>query len=436
MVRYVDLIYKKRFGEEHTREEIQQIVEGVSTGKMPDYQISAWLMAVCIKGMTLNETAYLTEAMVKSGDIIDLSALGEYVVDKHSTGGVGDKTTLVLTPMMSSAGLPIAKLSGRGLGHTGGTIDKLEAIPGFNTSVPTDKFLNQVKNYGIAIGGQTAKLAPADKTLYALRDVTATVDSIPLIATSVVSKKIASGSNVIILDVKYGTGAFMKTVDEAIGLAETMVEVGKRLDKQITCVVTSMEQPLGRAVGHSLEVMESIDTLRHQGPEDLTELCLTLGAVGLMKSNVVKDLDEGKALLAKNLDNGKALKKFEDLVKAQGGDVSVIEDYSKFKKAKIKEEFKATNSGYVLKCDALSVARACKVLGAGRDKKDDPINMAVGIIVNKKVSDAVSVGDVLAEIHADSEEQLKQSLEYLSKAYEITDKKVEKPPLINKMIGA
>ncbi|MGD9579926.1 MAG: thymidine phosphorylase [Vampirovibrionia bacterium] len=436
MARYVDLIYKKRFGKEHTKEEIQQIVDGVSSGEMPDYQISAWLMAICINGMSIDETAYLTEAMVKSGDVIDLSSLGEYVIDKHSTGGVGDKTTLVLTPLLASAGLPIAKLSGRGLGHTGGTIDKLEAIPNFNTSVPTDEFLNQIKEIGIAIGGQTAKLAPADKTLYALRDVTATVDSIPLIAASVVSKKVASGSNVIILDVKYGTGAFMSTVDDAISLSKTMVEVGDRLGKHITCVVTSMEQPLGQAVGHSLEVIESIETLKHNGPEDLTELCLTLGAVALTKSKIVKDIEEGKKLLVSNLDNGKALKKFEDLVKAQGGDLSVFTDYSQFKQAKIKHEYKSTKSGYVASCDALSVARGCKALGAGRDKKDEPINMAVGVVVKKKVSDAVSAGDVLAEIYADSEDKLKQTIEYLDNAYTIVDQPVEKPVLISKMLGA
>lgn len=436
MARYVDLIYKKRFGEEHTKEEIQQIVDGVSSGEMPDYQISAWLMAICIKGMTIDETAYLTEAMVKSGDTIDLSSLGEYVIDKHSTGGVGDKTTLVLTPMLASAGIPIAKLSGRGLGHTGGTIDKLEAIPGFNTSVPTDEFLKQIKEIGIAIGGQTATLAPADKTLYALRDVTATVDSIPLIAASVVSKKVASGSNVIILDVKYGTGAFMSTVEEAIELSQTMVEVGDRLGKHITCVVTSMEQPLGQAVGHSLEVIESVETLKHKGPEDLTELCLTLGAVALTKSKIVKDIEEGKKLLAANLDNGTALKKFEDLVRAQGGDVSVLSDYSKYKQAKIKYEYKAKKSGNVAKCDALSVAKGCKVLGAGRDKKDESINMAVGVVVKKKVSDAVNAGDILAEVYADSEDQLKQTIEYLDKAYVITDQPVNKPVLISKMLGA
>lgn len=436
MARYVDLIYKKRLGKEHTKEEIQQIVDGVSSGEMPDYQISAWLMAICIKGMSIDETAYLTEAMVKSGDIIDLSSLGDYVIDKHSTGGVGDKTTLVLTPMLASVGIPIAKLSGRGLGHTGGTIDKLEAIPGFNTSVPTDEFLKQIQEIGIAIGGQTATLAPADKTLYALRDVTATVDSIPLIAASVVSKKVASGSNVIILDVKYGTGAFMSNVEEAIELSKTMVEVGDRLGKHITCVVTSMEQPLGQAVGHSLEVIESVETLKHNGPEDLTELCLTLGAVALTKSKVVKDIAEGRKLLEANLDNGKAFKKFEELVKAQGGDVSALSDYSKFKQANIKYEYKAKISGNVSKCDALSVAKGCKVLGAGRDKKDEPINMAVGVVVKKKVSDAVKTGDVLAEIYADSEDKLKQAIEYLDQAYVITDQHVEKPLLINKMLGA
>jgi pyrimidine-nucleoside phosphorylase len=435
MVRYVDLIYKKRFGKEHTQEEIQKIIDGVTSGELPDYQLSAWLMAICINGMSLDEAAYLTEAMVNSGDTMDLSSLGEYVIDKHSTGGVGDKTTLVLTPMLASAGVPIAKLSGRGLGHTGGTIDKLEAIPGLNTSIPVDKFLEQVQKYGIAVGGQTAKLAPADKTIYAIRDVTATVDSIPLIAASVVSKKIASGSNVIILDVKYGTGAFMKSPEEAKELAETMVEIGKRLKKQITCVVTSMEQPLGRAVGHSLEVIESIETLKHQGPEDLTELCLMLGAVALTKAKVSKNVEEARKLLEENLDNGKALKKFEDLIIAQQGDPSVLQDYAKFPQAKIKKEFTALEGGYISKCDALSVATACKVLGAGRDKKDEPINMAVGVVVRKKVSDEVQKGDVLAEIYADDEAKLEQSLTYLKAAYEISSHKVPKPELINVMIG-
>lgn len=436
MVRYVDLIYKKRFGGEHTKEEIQQIINGVTTGEMPDYQVSAWLMAVCIKGMTLDEAAHLTECMVKSGDVVDLSSLGEYVIDKHSTGGVGDKTTLVLCPLLASAGVPIAKLSGRGLGHTGGTIDKLEAIPGFNTSIATDKFLGQVKKYGIAIGGQTAKLAPADGTIYALRDVTATVDSIPLIAASVVSKKVASGSNVIILDVKYGTGAFMQTVNDAVNLAEAMVEIGKRLDKHITCVVTSMEQPLGLAIGHSLEVIEAIETLKNKGPEDLTELCVTLCAVALSKAKAVKDMEEGKKLLSDNLSNGKALKKLEELIIAQGGDTSVLSDYTVFRQAKIKYEYKSTQNGYVSKCDALTIAKACKVLGAGRDKKSEPINMAVGIVVSKKVSEYVKSGDVLAEIYADDQSQLDRSLIMLSKAFEVSNQEIDKPVLINKMIGA
>ncbi len=436
MVRYVDLIYKKRFGGEHTQKDIQQIIDGVCSGEMPDYQISAWLMAVCINGMTMDEAAYLTEAMVKSGDIMDLSSLGDYVIDKHSTGGVGDKTTIVLTPMLSSAGVPIAKLSGRGLGHTGGTIDKLESIPGFNTSIPTDKFLAQVKKFGIAVGGQTAKLAPADGTIYSIRDVTATVDSIPLIAASVVSKKIASGSNVIILDVKYGTGAFMTTPEEARELAETMVEVGKRLNKQITCVVTSMEQPLGRAVGHSLEVIESIETLKGNGPEDLTELCLTLGAVALKKAKAASSVEDARKILTENIKNGKALKKLEDMIVAQGGDPSVLQDYSKFQQAKFKEELKADKDGSVSRCDALTVAKACKMLGAGRDKKGDPVNMAVGIVVHKKVGDEVSKGTVLAEIHADDKEKLDQSIELLSSAYQIVDEEVIKPDLINAMIGA
>lgn len=431
MVRYVDLIYKKRHGEEHTKEEINHLIKGVTTGNIKDYQISAWLMAVCIKGMTLDESAYLTEAIVNSGEIMDLSALGEYSADKHSTGGVGDKTTIVLAPLLASAGIPVAKLSGRGLGHTGGTIDKLEAIPGFNTALEIDEFLGQVKNIGVAIGSQTPKLAPADGIIYSIRDVTATVDNIPLIAASVLSKKIASGANIIILDVKYGTGAFMQTVEEAKNLSETMVEIGKRLNKHVTCVVTSMEQPLGEAVGHSLEIIEAIDTLKGKGPEDLTQLCLHLGAIALHQAKIVTGVEEGEKLLLENIKNGKALEKLKELINHQQGDNRVLENYSLFPQAKIKTAFKSEKDGWISKCDALSVAKACKVLGAGRDKKEDPVNMAVGIIVKKKVSDKVQAGDVLAEICADDQDTLNQSIEWLKKAYIISDQETEKSKLIN-----
>jgi len=431
MVRYVDLIYKKRNGEEHTKEEINQLIDGVVTGKIKDYQISAWLMAVCIKGMTLDESAYLTEAIVNSGEIMDLSALGKYTADKHSTGGVGDKTTIVLAPLLASAGIPVAKLSGRGLGHTGGTIDKLEAIPGFNTALEIDNFLNQVKNIGVAIGSQTPKLAPADGILYSLRDVTATVDNIPLIAASVLSKKIASGANIIILDVKYGTGAFMQTVNEAKKLSETMVEIGKRLNKHVTCVVTSMEQPLGEAVGHTLEIIEAIETLKGKGPEDLTQLCLHLGAIALNKAEITKTVEEGTVMLLENIQNGKALSKLKELIQYQQGDITVLDDYLKLPQAKIKTVFTAEKEGWVSKCDALSIAKACKVLGAGRDKKGDPINMAVGIVVKKKLADEVKTGDALAEIYADEQDKLDQSIEWLKKAYEISDQQPQKPQLIN-----
>lgn len=431
MIRYVDLIYKKRHGEEHTKEEINHLIQGVTSASIKDYQISAWLMAVCIKGMTLDESAYLTEAIVNSGEIMDLSTLGDYSADKHSTGGVGDKTTIVLAPLLASAGIPIAKLSGRGLGHTGGTIDKLEAIPGFNTALGIDEFLGQVKSIGVAIGSQTPKLAPADGIIYSIRDVTATVDNIPLIAASVLSKKIASGANIIILDVKYGTGAFMHTVEEAKKLSETMVEIGKRLNKHITCVVTSMEQPLGQAVGHSLEIIEAIDTLKGKGPEDLTQLCIHLGAIALNQAKIVTNIEEGEKLLLDNIKNGKALAKLKELIQHQQGNISVLEDYSLLPQAKIKTVFKSEKDGWISQCDALSIAKACKVLGAGRDKKDDPVNMSVGIIVKKKVSDKVKAGDVLAEIHADDQDKLNQSIEWLKKAYKLSDQEPKKPELIN-----
>lgn len=435
-MRYVDLINKKRQAKEHTKEEIQHIITGVTAGDMPDYQLAAWLMAVCLNGMSLDETAYLTEAIVHSGETIDLSSIGDYVIDKHSTGGVGDKTTLVLSPLLASVGAPIAKLSGRGLGHTGGTIDKLEAIPGFNTAIETDKFLDQVKRYKIAIGSQTAKLAPADGIIYALRDVTATVESIPLIASSVLSKKIASGANVIILDVKYGTGAFMKSVEEASTLANTMVEIGKRLNKQITCIVTSMEQPLGGAVGHALEVIESAETLKGNGPQDLTDLCIEICSIALVKAKMADDLLAAKNLLKEKISNGEAFKKFEQLVELQNGDKEALSSYDKLPQAKFIEDFTALQDGYILQCDALTIAQGCKLLGAGRDKKSEPINLAVGTIIHKKVGDKVSKGDKLATIYADDQEKLAKCRIELEKAFKITPNPVEKPLLINKIIGA
>lgn len=432
--RMVDLITKKRCGEAHSPEEIKFIIDGVKNGMIPDYQMSAWLMAVCINGKNFNECAVLTEAMAHSGDILDLSEIGEIVIDKHSTGGVGDKTTLIIIPLLAAAGLPVAKLSGRGLGHTGGTIDKLEAIPGFRTDLDLDEFIGQVKSIGAAIASQTAKLAPADGKMYALRDVTGTVDSIPLIASSVVSKKIAAGANVIVLDVKCGSGAFMKDFESAKELSKTMVEIGKRLKKSITSVITSMEQPLGMAVGNSLEVIESIDTLKNQGPEDLEELCLYLGAVALKKAYLASSITEGKTILKKYLEDGSAFEKFKELVRVQNGDVESLENYDKLPKANIIVPLKADRDGFIGKVDALKIAKACKILGAGRDRKEDTIDYAVGIVLNKKIGHSIKAGEPLAYIHANSEELLNKAIEIAGPAFEISEANVQPTDLVLEII--
>ncbi len=433
-MKMVELISKKKLGEQHTADEIKFIVDGVKNKTIPDYQITAWLMAVYFNGMTFDESAVLTEEIAKSGDILDLSAFGDYVIDKHSTGGVGDKITLILIPLLAAAGSPVAKLSGRGLGHTGGTIDKLESIPGFNTSLEMEDFIKQVQNIGAAIAGQTAHLTPADGVLYALRDVTATVDCMPLIASSVVSKKVASGANVIVLDVKYGSGAFVNTAEEAEELSKIMVGIGKKLNRSITAVVTSMDQPLGNNVGNSVEVIESIQTLKGEGPQDVTDLTLELGAISLVKSNKFESKEEAKKVLRELLNNGKALEKFKEMIKAQSGDPVVADDISKLPTAKMHIEFKAPKSGYVSKVGAIDVAKACKLLGAGRDKKGDPIDYSVGITLNKKIADKVESGELLATIHANSQELADQAQKMLEKAFEIKEQQVEKPELIHSII--
>lgn len=433
-MRMVDIIASKKSGNTHSKAEIDYIIKGITEGSIPDYQISAWLMAVCFKGMNTDETAILTDAMAHSGAVLDLSSIGNFVTDKHSTGGVGDKTTLILIPLLAAAGLPVAKLSGRGLGHTGGTIDKLESIPGFKTSLELDEFLSQVKNIGAAIASQTANLAPADGKLYALRDVTSTIESIPLIAGSVVSKKIAAGANVIVLDVKCGKGAFVKTLDEAKELSNTMVEIGKRLNKSISVIISSMEQPLGNAIGNSLEVIESIQTLKNQGPEDLTELTLLLGAVSLVKSNMAQNIDEAKELLRKHLEDGSAYNKFKEIVATQGGNVDTIDSIENLPTAKYIVEVKSDTSGYVEELDALSIAKSCKLLGAGRDKKEDKIDHSVGIVLNKKVGDEVEICDLLACIYTNSFDLANEAVELVKKAYSFSETKPEKPNLVYEII--
>lgn len=437
-MRMVDLINAKRCGKEHTREEIQFIVNTI-TDKVQyrDYQLSAWLMAVCCRGMTMDETAALTDTMARSGEMLDLSSIGPVVGDKHSTGGVGDKTTLVFVPMLSSAGIPMAKLSGRGLGHTGGTLDKLEAIPGFDVNLQIDQFIAQVKSIGAAIGGQTQDLAPADGTMYALRDVTSTVDSIPLIAASVMSKKIAAGANLIILDVKCGAGAFMDTQEKAVQLAETLVEVGKRLKRPVSAVVTDMEQPLGNAVGHTLEVIEAIETLRGRGPSDLQELCYSLGSLAMITAGKAADESQARRILQEIIESGRALEKFKELVAKQGGNPAAIDDYTLMPGAKVISEFKIESSKdvWIEHLNGKTVAEACKLMGAGRSKKDDPIDLGVGVVLHGKVGSKLSPGDSVATIYAQSQEQAAQAEAKLNEAIKLSNAPVEVPSLIKAKVS-
>lgn len=382
-MRAYDIILKKRNGQELSTEEINFLIEGYMSGKVADYQMSAWAMAVFFRGMTERETADLTMAMVRSGEQVDLSPIQGIKVDKHSTGGVGDKTTLVLGPLVAAAGVPVAKMSGRGLGHTGGTIDKLESIPGFQTGIKKEQFFNNVNQIKIAVAGQTGNLTPADKKLYALRDVTATVDSIPLIASSIMSKKIAAGADAIVLDVKTGCGAFMKTEEDAFKLAAAMVGIGAKVGRKTTAVVTDMDQPLGNTVGNALEVKEAILTLKDKGPADLTELCYTLGSRMLVLGGRANTYDEGRKILEELLKSGAALSKLKELVEAQGGDGTVIENEELLPDTKYSLPLKAAADGYVYAINAEQVGIAAMVLGAGRETKEDVIDPAVGIIINK-----------------------------------------------------
>lgn len=433
----VDLILAKRAGKAHSREQIDFVINGIMDDSIKDYQLSAWLMAVCWQGMTIEETAHLTDAMAKSGQVLDLSSIGSIVGDKHSTGGVGDKTTIVFAPLLAAAGIPMAKLSGRGLGHTGGTIDKLEAIPGFTCDLPIDKFINQVKKIGAAIGGQTADLAPADGKIYALRDVTGTVESVPLIAASVVSKKIAAGANLIILDVKCGRGAFMDTDEKAKNLAEIMSKVGEILKRPVTSVVTDMDQPLGFAVGHTLEVIEAVETLKGNGPPDLTELCMSLGSLALIRAGKAKTDEEARKTLEGLISSGKALDKLREIITEQGGNPKAVDDYSLMPTAKSKYDVLVPGEGprWVRDLDGRQVAYACKALGAGRTKKGDPINLAVGIVLKAKVGSEVQGGQPVATIYADSEAEYKAALELFENAVIYSDKPVPAPPVIRARVG-
>ena len=429
-----DIILKKRDGFELSKEEIAFFIKNYVNNIIPDYQASALAMAIYFQGMNKKEISFLTDSMLHSGEIIDLSSINGVKIDKHSTGGVGDKTSLVLGPLVASCGAKVAKMSGRGLGHTGGTLDKLESIKGVSVNVSKENFIKQVNDIGIAIIGQTGDLVPADKKLYALRDVTATVDSIPLIASSIMSKKLASGADTILLDVKFGSGAFMKDIKSAEELASTMVEIGKHLNRDTKAVLTDMDQPLGMAIGNSLEVIEACETLKGRGPKDLVELCLNLGAIILKQAHIEEDIEKGKVLLQSKIDNLEAFKKLEKLIKYQGGDISYLEDYSKFEKSKYQKEIYSSKEGYVEKISALEIGECAMHLGAGRATKDDVIDMSSGIVLNKKVGDFVKKGELLLTCYT-NKENVEEIYKDLENSYIIVQNKVPNHKIIHEIIG-
>ena len=433
-MRMYDLIMKKRNGGSLNEEEIRFMIQNYTNGDIPDYQMSAMMMAIYFQGMNEEETLHLTMEMAKSGDMLDLSSIHGIKVDKHSTGGVGDKTSLALAPMVAACGIPVAKMSGRGLGHTGGTIDKLESFPGFSTSIETDQFIRQVNDIGIAIMGQTKDLAPADKKLYALRDVTATVDNMSLIASSIMSKKLASGADAIVLDVKTGSGAFMKKEADSFALAKEMVRIGRGAGRATTAVISDMDQPLGFAVGNALEVREAIETLMGKGPEDFIELCLTLGAEMVVAGGKAQDRDKARAMLQAKIADGSALDKLAAFVEAQGGDSSFVYHPEKLEIASYTREIKAEKDGFVtgIVCDEVGICSL--ILGGGRETKESEIDLSVGILLKKKIGDKVEVGDVLAVLYANDEAKAKEAEKRYLNACHIGDAPVEKPALIKGII--
>ncbi|SCJ53884.1 Pyrimidine-nucleoside phosphorylase [uncultured Clostridium sp.] len=433
-MRMYDIIMNKRKGNELSKEEIDFVVKGFTNGEIPDYQVSALLMAIFFNKMNKRETADLTMAMVKSGDEINLSKINGIKVDKHSTGGVGDKTSICLTPLVASLDVPVAKMSGRGLGHTGGTIDKLETFEGFSVELTEDEFTKNVNTINIAIMGQSGNLVPADKKLYALRDVTATVDNMSLIASSIMSKKIASGADAIVLDVKVGDGAFMKTPEDAKSLAQEMVNIGNTLDRETIAVISDMDQPLGYAIGNSLEVKEAIELLKGNGPKDLLELTLTIGSNMLVCAKKANDVEEGRELLLQNIKNGKGLEKLKEFVKAQGGDTAPIDNLDLLPKAKFVEPVLAEKDGYITKIKAEAFGLIAMELGAGRATKESEIDLAVGIVLNKKRGDKVSKGDVLAYIHSNSEEKIEKAKKDIISNITISDSYDLNIPVIYEII--
>lgn len=434
-IRMSDLIVKKRNGGTLTGEEIGFMVEGYTNGRIPDYQMSAMMMAIYFQGMNEEETLSLTMAMRDSGEVLNLKAIDGIKVDKHSTGGVGDKTSLALAPMAAACGIPVAKMSGRGLGHTGGTIDKLESFSGFSTSIPAQKFIENVNRIGISIMGQTADLAPADKKLYALRDVTATVDNMSLIASSIMSKKLAAGADAIVLDVKTGSGAFMKTEEDSFALAREMVKIGNGAGKKCVAVVSDMDQPLGFAVGNALEVKEAVETLQGRGPADFLELCLTLGTQMLLLGKKAETEEEARKKLLAVIEDGSALRKLAEFVEAQGGDSAAVYDTSLLPKASLAKEIKADRDGFVGHIECEEVGICSLLLGGGRETKESSIDLSVGIMLQKKVGDSVLSGDTLAILYANDGKKLEAATERLLRAYRITDEAPEKRSLIKGVVS-
>ena len=433
-MRMYDLILKKKQGKELTKEEIYYMIEGFTKGDIPDYQMSAMTMAICFQGMSKRETVDLTLAMRDSGDVLNLDAIEGIKVDKHSTGGVGDKVSLVLTPMIAALGVPVAKMSGRGLGHTGGTIDKLESIEGFSTEMTEEVFIRNVNSIKVAIAGQTANLAPADKKLYALRDVTATVDQMSLIASSIMSKKLASGADAIVLDVKTGNGAFMQKEEDAVALAKAMVDIGKRAGKKTVALITDMDEPLGNAVGNALEVKEAIESQKGNGPADFMEVVIGLGKQMLVLAGRAESEEIAEALLKETIDSRSAYKKFQEFVEAQGGNVEQILHPDLLPKAKYVIPVLAEAEGNVQRILAQEIGIACMMLGGGRETKESTIDPAVGIILNKKIGDGVKKGDVLAYIHANDREKAITAAAKIKAAYQMSTEKVARPVMIKQLI--
>lgn len=434
-MRAVDVIARQRDGVMLSAEEIDFMVQGYTQGTVPDYQVAAWLMAIVLRGMDRQETTDLTMAMVRSGDQLDLQEIASFVADKHSTGGVGDKTTLVVAPLVAAAGVKLGKMSGRGLGFTGGTLDKLESIPGFRCDLSTDEFRSQLREVGMVVTGQTGGLVPADGKLYALRDVTATVNSLPLIASSVMSKKIAAGANGIVLDVKVGHGAFMQTDEEALELATLMVHIGTKMGRKVRAVISDMTQPLGNAVGNALELKEAVDTLLGGGPTDFRRHCLTIGSQLLMVAGAVQNAEEAHNELEHVLDTRRAWKKCKEWIAAQGGDVEFLEDLDRLPQARLVSQLRAPQDGYVADLDAREVGLTSMLLGGGRAKKGDVIDHAVGVVLQAKIGDWVEKGQTLMTVHANDEGKLSGAKQRLLAAYRWSDEPVEAPPLVHRVVS-